>query len=385
MVLGKVWLGGSKRAAGVSGLLLLFMLFWPSRGAAEAPAPDGEDAVYVYDVFDQEDNCGLVVARLKQLPLRSTVILSVEQESRFVLDDPGGEKLLACILKNLRATSRTVKALLLQDPSFADRTEEAMRRAARLGQFAARYPGRLAGAQVDVEPYTTETWGCGSTEDRRRLLRKLQQLLGLVRQQLRGLPLGVVVPWWFPAVSRELPEAAPEALFSVADEIYLMVYGDQGGPVVGGAAERVLRRVDAPEFFSGAGRLHVALATYEFASPAELETALETVRQRLDERPNFAGTAIFHAASTFNARLVRLASGKVVDKAGQGLPGVEIEAGGIRSRSNRCGKFFLRGFPEAEAELVLEKQGFRTRKLSVQSAAPGVVRNLGDVVLEKSQ
>ena len=366
-------------------MLLLFLLLWPVQWAAAASAARAQDEVYVYDLFHKEADCGTAVARLKQLPLRSTLILSVEQGKRFVLDDPGGERLLACVLEHLRTSSRTVKAMLLQDPSFTGRTEEAVRRAAQLGRFVARYPGLLAGAHIDVEPYTTEDWKCGDTEERRRLVQELHQLLNLVRQQLGGLPLGAAVPWWFPRISDEVPEAAPEALFDVADEIYLMTYGDKGGPVVGGTAGRVLRRVDAPEFFAGNGRMYIALASYEFPSPADLETAVGTVHQRLDKHPNFAGTAVFHAASVYNAPLLRLVSGRVVDEAGKDVPGVEIRAGGVEKRSNKCGKFSLRGVPEGQAELVLEKEGFRTRKLPIRLAAPGRIRDLGNVVLEKSE
>ena len=362
----------------------MFLLFYPLQWAAAAPTARAEDEVYVYDLFVEGANCGTALARLKKLPLRPTLILSIEQGKRFVLDDPGGERLLACVLDHLHGSDRTVKAMLLQDPSFTERTGEAVRRAARLGQFVRRHPGRLAGAHIDVEPYTTEAWSCGDVEERRRLVQELHQLLNLVRRQLRGLPLGLAVPWWFPRISDEVPEAAPEALFNVADEIYLMTYGDKGGPVVGGTPGRVLRRVDAPEFFSGTGRIYIALASYEFPSADELEAAVGTVHQRLNRYPNFAGTAVFHAASVFNAPLLRLVSGKVVDEAGEDLAGVEIRAGGIRKRSNKCGKFSLGGVPEVQPELVLEKPGFRTRKVPIRLAAPGRIRELGNIVLEKS-
>ncbi len=355
----------------------------PLRAAPPAPTRLGEDAVYVYDVFRDASVCADVVARLRQLPLRRTVILSVEQGSEFILDRAKGEPLLACVLQHLRASARTVKALLLQDPSFLAKGEEAVRRAVLVGEFAARHPRQLSGAQVDVEPYTVEKWSCCNAEERRRALRDLHQLLGRVRRQLRGLPLGVAAPWWYPAVTRELPEAAPEAFLEVADELYLMAYGDEGGPLVGGEAERVLARVDAPEFFPGSGRVHIALATYEFRSPAHFQAELEKVRRRLAAWPTFAGTAVFHAASGFNFPLARLVSGTVTDEAGDGLPDVEIEAAGIRGRTNMCGQFLLRGLPDGKAELILRKEGFRTRLFPVQGRDPGTIAELGNMAMEK--
>ena len=109
------------------------------------------------------------------------------------------------------------------------------------------------------------------------------------------------------------------------------------------------------------------------------------MRQRLDRHPNFAGTAVFHAASVYNAPLLRLVSGRVVDEAGKDLPGVEIRAGGVEKRSNKCGKFLLRGVPEGQAELILEKEGFPH---AGASHSPGRTRpdpGPGNIVLEKSE
>lgn len=343
-----------------------------------------EDAVYVYDVFRDKPDCTELVGRLKALPLRPTIILSVEQGPEYILDRPNGERDLACVLKHLRSTSRKVKALLLQAPVFLDRGEEVVRRAALLGAFATRYRGYLSGVQVDVEPYTIEDWGCCSVEKRRAILRDLHQLLSRVRRNLGGLSLGVVAPWWYPVV-RDLPEAGPEALFLVADEIYLMAYGDEGGPVMGGTAERILARVDAPEFFAGKGRMYIALATYEFRSADHLQAELETLRRRLASRTSFAGTAIFHAASPFNVPLARFLSGTVTDSQGKGLPDAEIEAEGIKARTNTCGQFSLARLTGPKVEMTVRKPGFRARKVQAELAPPGVVRELGNIALEAAE
>jgi carboxypeptidase family protein len=369
------------------GLLILgavFLWLFPLSVVAAAEATPYEDAVYVYDLFRDAPNCADLADRLKALPLRSTLILGTEQRDGFLLDRPEGEEELACVFDSLRRSSRKAKALLAQDTVFLKEKDEAARRALLVSGFAARHPGVLSGVQLDVEPYTDPQWACCTVEQRHTLMRDLQELLRLVRRQLHGVPLSVTAPWWYP-LEKDLPEAQPESLFRVADEIYLMVYGDEGGPLVGGAADRVLSRVDAPEFFAGRGRVFIVLATYESLSPAQLETDLATLRRRLASRPNFGGTAIFHAASSFHVPLVRTLSGTVTDPDGQPLPGVETEAAEIHGRSNDCGQFSLRGFPGSQAEVTLRKPGYVTRKLSVDLPVPGDIREWGKIVLEKEK
>jgi hypothetical protein len=369
------------------GLLLLgAVVLWlaPQPAVAAAAPATYEDAVYVYDLFRNAPNCTELVNRLKALPLRSTLILSFEQKEEFLLDRPEGEEELACVFDYLRDSSRKAKALLAQDTVYLGKKGEAVQRARLAIAFAARHPGVLSGVQLDVEPYTDPKWGCCTVEQQRAMMRDLQELLSQVRRQLNGLPLSVTAPWWY-AVAKEIPEAQPESLFQVADEIYLMAYGDEGGPLVGGTAERVLSRVDAPEFFTGRGRIMIGLGTYEFASPGQLETDLETVRRRLAVRPNFGGTAIFNATSPFNVALVRTVSGMVIEADGKPLPGVEIESSSIHGHSSDCGQFSLRDFPGSQAEIAFRKPGYVTRKLSVDLPVPGAIGEMGKIVLEKEK
>ena len=260
-----------------------------------------EDAVYVYDLFQPASGCKELSARLRQLPLRPTVILSIEQGPEFLLDRPEGNDQLSCVLRFLRRSSRQIKALFLQAPGFLRDSQEAVRRAALLGNFIARHPRQLAGAQVDVEPYTEAQWMMAGTDERRKLLQNLHELLLQVRPKLRGLPLGVAIPWWYSELAGPLPEAAPEALSRVADELYLMTYGDEGQPIVGNVAARLLAWIVGAPVFSRSGRMHVVLATYEFPSQSQLEAELKKVRRLLASRRNFAGTALFHANSGFAA------------------------------------------------------------------------------------
>ena len=349
-----------------------------------------DDAVYVYGAFEGKPACEQVKQRLEKLPLRPTVILSLEQGPELVLDRAGGEELVACALRSLRQgrPRRSVKALVLQDPSFAGNANlEALRRIDKLAAFARRNRGLLAGAQVDIEPYTSEQWGCCTIEDRRALMREMHKVLGEARLRLRPLPLGVVAPWWY-AAARDLPEAAPAKLLEVADEIVLMAYGDEGGPLVGGTAARILERVDQPNIFPEKGRLrgrlHIALATYEFPSPDRLESELAQVRERLRRRHAFGGTAVFHAASAYDAKLLRFAGGVVADSAGKPLAGVEITSGTITAKSNGFGEFSLRGLGAEPAKAILRKDGFRERAVDIRPPAPGEQIELGTIKLDKN-
>lgn len=263
-----------------------------------AHGKDTEDAVYVYDLFRQAHNCLDLYTRLRRLPLRQTVILSIEQGPEFILDRPQGEQQLACVLRFLRGSERRVKALFLQDNGFLRDGREAARRAELLGEFAARHPGELAGVQVDVEPHTDAEWQQSDTAGRRKLLEGLEDLLRRVRPHLHGLPLGAAIPWWYAAVVKQFPEASPRALFQTADELYFMLYGDDQAPNHLDVARLFDWVGDAP-VFAEMGRVYVVLATYQFPTKARLETGLRQLRRLLGSNRNFAGTAVFHAASGF--------------------------------------------------------------------------------------
>ena len=275
--------------------------------AAPEPAPEIEDAVYVYDLFQGADNCLELFTRLRRLPLRSTVILSVEQGPEFILDHPAGEEKLRCVLRFLNGSLRRVKALFLQDPGFLRDNQETVRRAALLGEFIARHPGEFAGAQIDVEPHADTKWEATSANQRRRLLQGLHEVLRQVRPHLRGLPLGAAVPWWYANMAQELPEAAPGALFQVADELYVMLYGEEKDLLAWEPA-RLRHWIGLAPTPSINARTHLVLATYEFPSQTHLEAELKNVRRLLASHSNFAGTAVFHAQSRFRTKSTGSAS-----------------------------------------------------------------------------
>lgn len=275
-------------------LVVLVALGLSCPGYAQEP----EDAVYVYDLFQEADNCLELFIRLRRLPLRSTVILSVEQGPEFILDQAGGEERVRCVLRFLNGSERRVKALFLQDHGFLRDGREAARRAALLGDFAARYPGEFVGVQIDVEPYADKQWEASGARQRRQLLQRLHELLRRVRPHLRGLPLAAAVPWWYAEAAGELPEAAPGALSQVADELYVMLYGDEREQLAWNPA-RLRPWIGRAPTPSRNARIHLVLATYEFSSPDHLEVELQNVRRLLASRWNFAGTAVFHAQSDF--------------------------------------------------------------------------------------
>lgn len=344
-----------------------------------------DEAVFIYDAFQGRTTCQQVVNHLKKLPLRRTLILSIEQGPEFLLDRLGGDALLNCVLSSLPPPAQQVKALFLQDVSFMQNDKEAVRRAALLRRFVHEYPGKLAAAQMDVEPYATEEWGCGTNSNRRALARSMVGLLRKVRTQLDGFPLGLDAGWWYAAVGKEIPEVAPANLFKSVDELYLMVYGDPGGPVVGGSAERILERLDAPMFFAGPGRVYVALASYEYKSPQHLQEQMRSIQGRLAKRKTFAGFAIFHAANAFNAPLVRMISGVVNGPDGRGLAGVTVESGRFRGTSNRCGQYGLRGLPGPGAQVILRRDGYQTEQRTVEALKLGEPHDLGIIQLKRAR
>ncbi len=170
-------------------------------------------------------------------------------------------------------------------------------------------------------------------------------------------------------------------IVNVADGVYFMVYGDEGGPVVSGRAEKVIARLPVGFLPAQQGRSYIALATYESHSPAELEAEIKQVRKYYGRSKRFGGTAIFHARSDYDAPLVRVVSGVVTDAAGKGVASAEVEAGGVKAQTNMCGKFTLKGVPQAEATLSVSKDGYEPLSVAVELADPGRERELRPIRL----
>jgi hypothetical protein len=114
-----------------------------------------------------------------------------------------------------------------------------------------------------------------------------------------------------------------------------------------------------------------------------MEADLETVRKRLASRANFAGTAVFHARSIYNAPLSRFLSGTVTDSTGQCLAGVEVQAAGVKAETSPCGSFYLSDLANPQVDLTISKTGYQVKKLTVELRPPGSIKELGKIVLEK--
>jgi hypothetical protein len=352
-------------------IILIFLLL-------TATAFGVEDSTFVYDIFEGEPTCAIIEQRLAALPLRKTVLLSVEQGAELVLDRPTGSEQLHCALTALRRGSHDVKPMLLQDISFLKNETEAMRRVLSVMQFSRRSSVRAI--VIDIEPYVDEFWDCGSLADKRNTGAQYISLLRKLRDAALPLKLEAVVPWWY-SVERSIPELMPASLFTVADGIYAMFYGDPGGPLVNGAADLVLKRLPKTSPFFGKGRIYIALATYEARSLQHLNHEIEIVRKHYADAPGFSGISVFRAGGPYAAPLLRSISGSVNDAQGTGLASALVRFAESKSQTNSCGHFGLRGNLPPEGDLIVSKAGFQTLSQRVLLPPPGRVRELGPIRL----
>jgi hypothetical protein len=326
--------------------------------------------------------------------LARRIYLSVEAGARLLVDDAAGAQRLAAFLD--LAYDRfglQVEAMLLQDPAWTLDPDGAAARVARVLAFNDRRhaAGRpvFAGLHLDIEPHTLEAWQCGGAAERRAMVRQLQAVFRRVAQTrvAGGAPapiLTAALPWWLGPLSAEVPEAAPPAWLSDLDEAVLMVYGHPGGPLVGESAPAVLARVDDARLWTGlpAGRgLRIGLATFEYRDEAALGAALDEVSARLGARPGFRGLAVFAEGEAFGAVPVPLVEGQVLDEQGTPVAGARVTAGGLESRTNRCGLFGLKGTGLAGADIDVRIEGFLARRLWAPPLVPGRLRQLPPIRL----
>lgn len=325
--------------------------------------------------------------------------LSVEDGPRLLVDDPRDAARLAELLDVAHGRfDLAVEAMLLQDPSWAFNPEGAAERSARVVTFhaARRALGRpgFANLHFDIEPWspTEESWVCGDAHGRRAIVRALQATFAHVAQRVRGsaygseLRLTAALPWWLGPLSEEAPEAVPSAWLASLDEVVLMVYGDPGGPLVGGSSGAVLAKMDDGRLWTRLPRgrgVRVGLATYEYRDPESLDAMVREVKAALGDRSGFRGIAVFAHGQPFDAPLLASLEGRVVDPDGRPVAGAQIRAGDLEARSNRCGLFGLRGLPAPGIEITVEAAGFVPTRVSVIGLLPGRERRLGPVVLDR--
>jgi hypothetical protein len=364
----------------------------PTRGPAERP----DIAIWVYGAdrwsgAEQEAH----LARLATLARR--LYLSVEDGPRLLVDEPDSAQRLGDLVD--RATERfglVVEAMLLQDPSWVGDPEGAVDRVRRVVRFdaARRASGRpgFAGFHFDIEPHSEEAWACASAAARAATLRRLQAVFRRARaiaheHTPRPPTLSAALPWWLGPLSIEVPDAAPAAWLADLDEVVLMVYGDPGGPLVGESVPAVLRRVDDARLWRtlpAERGLRIGLATFEHKDVGALRGTIAGVTAALGARPGFRGVAIFANDQVYDAPLAAFVEGRVLDEGGLPVAGAHLRAADQEADANRCGGFGLKALPIAGTELEVTAQGFRPARLRVGPLAPGRVRELPPIRLERA-
>jgi hypothetical protein len=357
------------------------------------PVAAADVAVWVYDLPQWTENQWQ--ARSGALPPGTRhVYASVEEGPRFLLDDEFQAAHMQRLAGFLREHSRiAVHAMLLQDTRWLDDPAGARDRVTRLLQLNRYRPEQaFAGVHVDVEAHTLEAWECGSIPERRGLIQKLQSLLAQLSQVMaspqktaKGRPvLSAALPWWIGPLSADIPEASPGRWLESLDEIVLLAFGDPGGPLVGGSARALLRRLEDGHLWSGlpAGKgIRIGLATYEYASAGDLAATIRELDRALARQPAYRGTAIFHSVSRYGAPLTASVRGLVQDGSGQPVAGAGIRAGERQSVTNRCGRFTIRNLPLATATLEVGGIGVNSVSVPVMGLAPGSELELPPIVV----
>jgi hypothetical protein len=324
------------------------------------------------------------------------VYASVEEGPRFLLDD----EFQAAHLQRLAGLLRehggiAVHAMLLQDTRWLDDPAGARDRLTRLLQLNRYRPEQaFAGVHVDVEPHSLEAWDCGGIPERRTLILKLQGLLTQLSQGMassgkatkRRPLLSAALPWWIGPLSADIPEASSGRWLESLDEIVLMAFGDPGGPLVGGSARALLRRLENGHLWTGlpAGKgIRIGLATYEYASAADLAATIRELDRGLARQPAYRGTAIFHSGSSYGAPLAASIRGLVQDASGKPVAGAGIRAGDRQTVTNRCGRFIFRNLPLATATLEVEGIGLGSVSVPVMGLAPGSELEMPPIVVSR--
>jgi hypothetical protein len=352
-------------------------------------------AVWVYGAESwASDQIAIELSRLPAGARR--VYLSVEDGPRFLLDDPAVVARLSDVL-DMAGTrfGLAVEAMLLQDVRWIADVQGAERRVSAVLRLdeSRRRAGRpgFDGLHFDVEPYTHETWTCGSDGERAAIVGRLHTLfehLAALTRRSAASPMRITAafPWWIGAVSGRMPRMAPRAWLSSLDEVVLMAYGDPGGPMVGGSAAAVLRRLNDVRLWSGvpSGRgVRVGLATYEYPDPGGFSATIRAVSDQLGSRAEFRGIAVFAHGHVFNGPMARSLEGRVRDREGTPVAGAVVRVAEHASRTTRCGTFSLRGLAPGDLEIAVGADGFVDRHVVARDLVPGRILRLPVIVLDR--
>jgi hypothetical protein len=361
--------------------------------SADVQRPDV--AVWVYGA---ERWAGDQIAiELSHLPAGARrVYLSVEDGPRFLLDDPAAAARLSDVL-DVAGTrfGLAVEAMVLQDTRWIADVHGAERRVSAVLRFdeSRRRAGRpgFDGLHFDVEPYTDEAWTCGSEAERAAIVDRLHTLFdhlaAITRQSAAGpMRITAAFPWWIGAMSGHVPRMAPRAWLSSLDEVVLMAYGDPGGPMVGGSAATVSRRLNDARLWSGvpSGRgVRVGLATHEYPDPGAFSATIREVSDQLGSRAEFRGIAVFAHGHVFNGPITGSLEGRVSARDGTAVAGAVVRVAEQASRTTKCGTFSLRGLAAGDIEIAVSADGFVDRRVVARDLVPGRILHLPGIVLDR--
>ena len=143
----------ARPGARVLGLLMLTLV-----GQAAA----AERSVYFYGVHEVTEARWLEHLSLWRSEGIGRVIVSLEAGPKFLLEDGREAQHLANLFSLACARGIRIEGLILQDPSWALRPNDARLRLRAVSEFALRHPGTIDAVQIDVEVYAEpEIFGQG--------------------------------------------------------------------------------------------------------------------------------------------------------------------------------------------------------------------------------
>jgi len=361
------------------------------------PVAAADIAVWVYDLPRWTES--QLEARSAALPPGTRhLYASVEDGPEFLLQNELRSADIQRIVGALRErTGILTHAMILQDTRWLDDAEGARERVARVVAVNRTYPDRaFAGVHVDVEPQTLEDWECGGIPERRVLMQKLQALLARIASAIPSpgkkdgsgrLQLSAALPWWIGAPSADIPEASPRRFFESLDEIVLMAYGDPGGPRIGGSAQALLHRLEDARLWRdippGKG-IRIGLATYEYASAADLLAVTKDLDRAFGSQKAYRGTAIFHSTGPYGAPLTASVRGLVRDAAGQPVVRARVKVGERQIATNRCGHFVVRDLPTAGVALEVGSIGLQSVTVAVAGLTAGQELEIPPILLKRN-
>jgi hypothetical protein len=254
-------------------------------------AAAAERSVYFYGIHQVSEAHWMEHLSLWRSEGIGRVIVSLESGPRFLLDDRAEAQRLADLFSLACARGIRIEGLILQDPSWALRPNDARLRLRTVAEFARRHPGTIDAVQIDVEVYTEPTiFGQGGGWSRFALM--VAALRAELTRHPGVLQLKAAMPWWF---SYKVSENEARTINDSLDGVVLMVYGDRGGEPVAAEIDTFQRKV-LPAVLDLAGRgpaITVGVASYEHASASATARFSRQLDMLLAPASGYAGTAVF--------------------------------------------------------------------------------------------